>query len=362
MVSVVLLFLFFLEFWKQYDQQTFDVDVVGIVIVVSFGQCKPLIFCFVIPKIPSSKKHKMKLESNTTQHIFFSFHPKKKKCSVSISNFFSPSSKPSKHTNLSLFFFVFVGWACFWVLLFSKGLFCLFEQGHHISNGFHTKFLQPSLCFIETCFRCTKHCHIFTIHSLFTKSTCITSQLWIHFQPISNFFNSPFRWWFGVYSLWLIRWVTVNATNIGVYFYCMTQFCFSFCWQTCYRSIDWMKLYFSFGQIDSDCWAPHHHYILFIDHQDYVQTRNKTQNKDIQLYFGSWWRLMNLKIMNEQKQNENEISQQVFKQIISRTNPNQQQKQQKKPLEIVYQRYWQCSLRYRGKLTNGYLLQHHSRW
>ena len=121
--------------------------------------------------------------------------------------------------------------------------------------------------------------------------------------------------------------------TLACIFYCMTQFCFRFCWQTCYRSIDWMKLYFSFGQIDSDCWAPHHHYILFIDHQDYVQTRNKTQNKDIQLYFVHNWRFMNLKIYDT-KQNENKVSQQTFQQIIYRTNPNQKQKQQKNHLRL----------------------------
>ena len=215
------LFCFFVfGILKQYAQQTFDVDVVVIVVVVRFGQWKPLIFCFVIPKIQSEKDTKWNW--SPTQHNTFSFPfvLKRKKCSVSISNSLSHplSSKSSKHTSFFLFFFVFVGWACFWVSLFSKDLFCLFEQGHHISNGFHTKFLQPSLCFTLTCFRSTKHYHIFAIHSLFTKSSCITSQLWIHFQPISNFLNSPLRRWFGVSSLWLIRWVTVNAAKLAYFF------------------------------------------------------------------------------------------------------------------------------------------------
>ena len=163
------------------------------------------------------------IQHNTTHFLFLSSSKEKMLC-LHFELFFSPSSKPSKHTNLSLFFFVFVGWACFWVLLFSKSLFCLFEQGQCCSNGFHTKLLEASFCIIEAHFGCTKPCHTATIHFLVTKSSCITSKLWIHFQPISNFFNSPFRWWFGVYSLWLIHWVTVNATNIGVYFYFLSNF------------------------------------------------------------------------------------------------------------------------------------------
>ena len=211
-------FFFFFEFWSKTTNKClclmwWELPFLFVLIVQTIG----ILFCD--SKMRSSKTHRMKVESNNTTRFLFLASSKEKNALSPFRALFLPLFQILKTTHIFLsFFFCFCRWACFWVSLFSKDLFCLFEQGHRISHEFHTKFLQPSLCIIETCFRSTKHCHIFAIHSLFTKSSCITSQLWIHFQPTCNFLNSPFRWWFGVYSLWLIHWITVNATNIGVYF------------------------------------------------------------------------------------------------------------------------------------------------
>ena len=91
-----------------------------------------------------------------------------------------------------------------------------------------------------------------TIHFSFTKSIWKLCKLWIHFRPSPT--SSTVHWYgvFGVYSLWLVCWVTVNASNIEVYLI-SGKILFQL-WLTNLFLFDWLDgaWFFFFGQIDSD--------------------------------------------------------------------------------------------------------------
>ena len=147
MVSVVLFFCFWNS--KHYDQQTFDVNVVVIVVVVRFGRGNHWYFALWSQKY-KMKRHEMKLESNTTQHIFFSFHPKK---TTHICLHFKPSFwlfQMLKTTHKSFFssFFVFVGELCT-----CRCFPCLFVTWQYKKN----KKRHPVLfiCLLSSCFFCS---------------------------------------------------------------------------------------------------------------------------------------------------------------------------------------------------------------
>ena len=130
------------------------------------------------------KRRKMKLESNTTQHIFFSFHPKKKKTHLSpFQTLFLTLFQTLKTTHKSFFpsFFVFVVRFAL-VVIFPV---CLShgnakKNGHNKNTEFQNKSkFTCSFSYFSCCCRsCSSCCEFAFCSSCFFCSCCPCFHFW----------------------------------------------------------------------------------------------------------------------------------------------------------------------------------------